>query len=134
MTGKTILVVEDDKDLLFALSVRLASGGYNILRAPDATTAILKAAQDKPDLILLDLGLPDGNGFVVMDIVKQLSSGANIPVIVISARPQDVYKEAAILAGAKDYFQKPYRNDELMRAIERALAAALPNGTTQSPN
>jgi two-component system KDP operon response regulator KdpE len=134
MTGKTILIVDDDKDLLLALSVRLASVGYHILRAPDAATAILKAAQDKPDLILLDLGLPDGNGFFVMDVVKQLSSAANIPVIVVSARPQDVYKEAAILAGAKDYFQKPYHNDDLMAAIERALAAASPNGDAQSPN
>ena len=132
MTGKTILIVDDDKDLLLALSVRLASRGYQILRAPDAATAIIKAAQDKPDLILLDLGLPDGNGFLVMDIVKQLSSAANIPVIVVSARPQDVYKPAALLAGAKDYFEKPYDNGDLMRAIERELTAALPDGPATS--
>jgi two-component system KDP operon response regulator KdpE len=132
MTDKTILIVDDDKDLLLALSVRLASHGYQILRAPDAATAILKAAQDKPDLILLDLGLPDGNGFLVMDIVKQISSAANIPVIVVSARPQDVYKPAALLAGAKDYFQKPYDNGDLMRAIERELIAASPDGSAPS--
>jgi len=134
MVKKKILIVEDDKDLLLALSVRLASVGYHILRAPNAATAILKAAQDKPDLILLDLGLPDGNGFFVMDVIKQISSAANIPVIVISAQPQDVYKEAAILAGAKDYFQKPYHNDDLMTAIERELAAALPDSVASMPD
>lgn len=134
MEEKKILIVDDDKDLLLALSVRLASRGYQTLCAPDAATAILKAAQAKPDLILLDLGLPDGNGFFVMDMVKQLSSVANIPVIVVSARPQDVYKEAAILAGAKDYFQKPYGNDDLMTAIERELAAALPDGGASLPD
>ena len=134
MTDKKILIVDDDKDLLLALSVRLASHGYQILRAPDAATAILKAAQDKPDLILLDLGLPDGNGFVVMDIVKQLSSTVNIPVIVVSARPLDVYKQAALLAGAKDYFQKPYDNDDLISAIQRELTVAFPAGSAPLPN
>lgn len=133
MTGKTILIVDDDKDLLLALSVRLTSHGYQILRAADAATAILKAAQDKPDLIILDLGLPDGNGFFVMDIMTQLSSAANIPVIVVSARPLDVYKPAALLAGAKDYFQKPYNNDDLMEAIERELTAASPSGARPLP-
>lgn len=131
---KKILIVDDDKDLLLALSVRLASVGYHISCAPDVATAILKAAQDKPDLILLDLGLPDGNGFLVMDIVKQLSSAPHIPVIVVSARPQDVYREAAILAGAKDYFQKPYGNDDLLMAIERELTAAVPNGAASMPD
>jgi two-component system KDP operon response regulator KdpE len=126
MTDKKILIVDDDKDLLLALSVRLTSHGYQVLGAPDAATAILKAAQDKPDLILLDLGLPDSNGFVVIEVVKQLSSTANIPVIVVSARPQEVYKDAVLLAGAKDYFQKPFGNDDLVRAIQRELGVAIP--------
>ena len=133
MTDKKILIVDDDKDLLLALSVRLAAHGYQVLGAPDAATAILRAAQDKPDMILLDLGLPDSNGFVVLDMVKQLSSTVNIPVIVLSARPLDVYKKAAILAGAKDYFQKPFGNDDLLRAIQRELAVAIPAGSAPLP-
>ena len=121
MNGKTILIVEDDKDLMLAMSVRLIAQGYTTLSAPDAATAIQMAAMRKPDLILMDLGLPDANGFVVMEVVSQLKSAANLPIIVVSARPADVYRDAAILAGAKDYFQKPFDNDALMAAIQREL-------------
>jgi two-component system KDP operon response regulator KdpE len=119
MKDKTILIVEDDKDISLALSVRLISHGYTTLTAPDAGSAIQMAAMKKPDLILLDLGLPDSNGFIVMEIVSQLKFAAKVPVIVVSARPAEVYREAAILAGAKDYFQKPFDNDALLKAIER---------------
>jgi two-component system KDP operon response regulator KdpE len=121
MSGKTILIVEDDKDISLALSVRLISSGYVPVSAPDAGTAIQMAATKKPDLILLDLGLPDNNGFVVMEIVSQLKTAASTPIIVISARSAEVYREAALLAGAKDYFQKPFSNDALMKAIQREL-------------
>jgi len=124
MKNRKILLVDDDKDLLLALRVRLATHGYEILCAPDATTAILMAAQNKPDLILLDLGLPDSNGFVVMEFIKELTSTASIPVIVVSARPLNVYREPALLAGAKDYFQKPFENDDLINAIQKELAPA----------
>ena len=121
MNAKTILIVEDDKDLILAMSVRLIAQGYTTLSAPDAASAIQLAAMRKPDLILMDLGLPDSNGFVVMEVVNQLKSAANLPIIVVSARPADVYREAAVLAGAKDYFQKPFDNDALMAAIQREL-------------
>jgi len=121
METKTILIVEDDKDLMLAMSVRLVAQGYATLTAPNAASAIQTAVMSKPDLILLDLGLPDSNGFVVMEIVSQLKSAANLPIIVVSARPADVYRDAALLAGAKDYFEKPFDNDALMAAIQREL-------------
>ena len=121
MVSKTILIVEDDKDLMLAMSVRLIAQGFTTLSAQDAASAIQLVAMRKPDLILMDLGLPDSNGFVVMEIVTQLKSAATVPIIVVSARPADVYREAAIMAGAKDYFQKPFDNDELMNAIHREL-------------
>ncbi len=121
MKSKTILIVEDDKDLMLAMSVRLLARGYTTLSAPDAASAIQLAAMRKPDLILMDLGLPDTNGFVVMEIVSQLNSAANLPIIVVSARPAEVYRDAAILAGARDYFEKPFDNDALMMAIHREL-------------
>ncbi len=119
MNNKTILIVEDDRDLLLAHTLRLTSHGFTALSANDAASAIQIVAIKKPDLILLDLGLPDSNGFIVMDIVTQLKSAAAVPIIVVSARPAAVYKEAALLAGAKDYFEKPFDNDALMSAIER---------------
>jgi two-component system, OmpR family, KDP operon response regulator KdpE len=121
MESKTILIVEDDKDLMLAMSVRLIAKGFTTLSAQDAASAIQLVAMRKPDLILMDLGLPDSNGFVVMEIVTQLKSAATVPIIVVSARPADVYREAAIMAGAKDYFQKPFDNDALMSAIHREL-------------
>jgi two-component system KDP operon response regulator KdpE len=119
MASKTILIVEDDKDLMLAMSVRLIAHGFTTLSAPDAASAIQSAAMRKPDLILMDLGLPDSNGFVVMEIVSQLKSAC--PIIVVSARPADVYRDAALMAGAKDYFQKPFDNNALMSAICREL-------------
>ena len=121
MKDKTILIVEDDKDISLALSVRLISQGFTTLTAPDAASAIQVAAMKKPDLILLDLGLPDTNGFIVMEVVKELKCAARVPIIVISARPAEVYMQAALLAGAKDYFQKPFDNDALMAAIRREI-------------
>ena len=106
---------------MLAMSVRLISQGFMTLSAHDGASAIQLAATRKPDLILMDLGLPDSNGFVVMEIVSQLKSACTVPIIVVSARPADVYREASIMAGAKDYFQKPFDNDALMTAIHREL-------------
>lgn len=133
MNSKTILIVEDDKDLMLAMSVRLSAHGYKILSAPDAGSAIQSVALRKPDLILLDLGLPDSNGFIVMEIVSQLKSAAPVPMIVVSARPADVYRQAAILAGAKEYLQKPFDNEELMAAIRRELGEE-PQRPTDGPS
>lgn len=121
MDTKTIMIVEDDKDLMLAMSVRLIAQGFTTISAHDAASAIQMAATRKPDLILMDLGLPDSNGFVVMEIVSQLKSLSTVPIIVVSARPADVYREAALMAGAKDYFQKPFDNDALLSAIRREL-------------
>jgi two-component system KDP operon response regulator KdpE len=121
MDSKTILIVEDDRDLLLAMSVRMIAQGFTILSAKDAASAIQSAAMNKPDLILLDLGLPDNNGFIVMEVVSQLRSVATVPIIVVSARPAEVYREAALLAGAKAYFQKPFDNDALMSAIRQEI-------------
>ena len=121
MNTKTIMIVEDDRDLSLAMSVRLIAQGFATISAQDAASAIQLAATRKPDLILMDLGLPDSNGFVVMEIVSQLKSVSTVPIIVVSARPADVYREAALMAGAKDYFQKPFDNDALISAIQREL-------------
>jgi len=123
--NKKILIVDDDKDLLLALRVRLKSRGYVTAFATDAGSAIQMATEEKPDLILLDLGLPDDNGFIVMERLKQAGDLAAIPVIVVSARPLDVYKDAALLAGAKGYFQKPFDSEDLLRTIQKELAGSL---------
>jgi len=133
MDKKKILVVDDDQDILKALSVRLGAHNYATVFAKDAVSAINQAKDESPDLIILDLGLPDGTGFIVMDRLQQIDSLASIPVIIITGRPQHVYKDVALLAGAKAYLQKPLENAELLSAVRRALDDS-PGSQTGSPD
>ena len=121
MNQKKILIVEDDRDIATGLSLRLKANGYDTACAGDAHSAIDMASKDKPALILLDLGLPDDNGFVLMKKMEKLPSLSSVPVIVLTGRPQEVYKEATALAGAKKYLQKPVENKELLAAIREVL-------------
>ena len=124
MPAKKILIVEDNQDLVLGIRLYLQHSGYTTVSAADGLSGIKMAVEEAPDLILLDLGLPDNDGFTVMDLLHQLTPTKGIPTIVISARPQEFYKEACLLAGARTYFQKPFDNDLLLEAIETALGAA----------
>jgi len=121
MDQKKILIVEDDRDIAIGLSLRLKASGYDTACAGDAHSAIDMASKDKPALILLDLGLPDDNGFVLMKKMENIPSLSLVPIIVLTGRPQEVYKEATVLAGAKKYLQKPVENQELLAAIREVL-------------
>ena len=121
MERKKILIVEDDKDVAMGLSVRLKANGYDTAWASDAHSGIEVASKENPDLILLDLGLPDDNGFVMMRKIENIPSLSSVPIIVITGRPQEVYKEATVLAGARKYLQKPVENQELLAAIREVL-------------
>jgi len=121
MNQKKILIVEDDRDIATGLSLRLKANGYDTACAGDAHSAIDMASKDKPALILLDLGLPDDNGFVLMKKMEKLPSLSSVPIIVLTGRPQEVYKEATVLAGARKYLQKPVENKELLAAIREVL-------------
>jgi len=123
MDKKTILIVEDDRDIAKGLSLRLEANGYATARATDAHSGIEAASKENPDMILLDLGLPDENGFVMMENLQRNPALASLPVIILTGRPQEVYKEATELAGAKAYLQKPVENEELLAAIRRVLPA-----------
>ena len=121
MGRKKLLIVEDDKDVAMGLSVRLKANGYETAWAGDAHSGIEVASKENPDLILLDLGLPDDNGFVMIKKIENIPSLSSVPIIVITGRPQEVYKEATALAGAKKYLQKPVENKELLAAIREVL-------------
>ena len=123
MNNKTILIVEDDEDLARGLRIRLEANGYATIWAADASSGIDKALKEIPDLILLDLGLPDDNGFVMIRKMESMKSLSSIPVIVVTGRSPQVYKEPALIAGAKGYLQKPIDNDELLTTIQKALAS-----------
>jgi two-component system alkaline phosphatase synthesis response regulator PhoP len=121
MDKTKILVIDDDQDLAMGLRVRLRANNFATVFATDAVSAISQAKNETPDLILLDLGLPGGDGFLVMERLSNIESLASIPVIVLSARDPQANKERAVAAGAKAYFQKPVDNDELLAAIRKTL-------------
>jgi DNA-binding response OmpR family regulator len=121
MQTKTILIVEDDPDVREGLHVRLKANHYNTVFAADALSAIAEARKHAPDLIILDLGLPGGDGFVVIERLRRIPAVAQIPIIVVSARDVRANQERALKAGAKAFLQKPVDNVDLLAAIRHAL-------------
>jgi two-component system KDP operon response regulator KdpE len=130
MAKPKILVVDDDPDLVRALRLRLRANQYDIATATDGYSAIAAAQKEHPDLILLDLGLPAGDGFIVLDRLQKSDALAGIPVIVLSARDPQNNEQRALKAGAAAYFQKPADNDELLNVIRTNLASS---GSEQVP-
>ena len=121
MSRNKILIIEDDSDMRRGLNIRLRASNYDTAFASDAVMALSIAKKEAPDLILLDLGLPGGDGFLVLDRMKNIASLACTPVIVLSARDRQANEERALKAGAEAYFQKPVDNDQLIKAIQQAL-------------
>lgn len=116
-----ILVVEDDNAVKNLISTTLETQNYKFHTTRTGSQAILEAVSQKPDIMLLDLGLPDIDG---MDIIKKIRTWSNMPIIVISARSDDRDKVEALDAGADDYLTKPFSTDELLarlRVIIRRL-------------
>lgn len=124
MPKAKILVVDDDADLVRALRLRLRANDYDIATASDGYAAIAAAQKEHPDLIVLDLGLPVGDGFVVLDRLQSSDSLSGIPVIVLSARDPQANEKRALKAGASAFFQKPADNDELLSVIRASLPGA----------
>ena len=122
MPKPKILVVDDDPDLVRAMRLRLRASNYEVATASDGYTAIASAQKERPALIILDLGLPVGDGFVVLDRLQSIDALSAIPVIVLSARDPQSNEERALKAGAAAFFQKPADNDELMNAIRFNLS------------
>jgi DNA-binding response OmpR family regulator len=124
MRRPKILVVDDDPDLVRALRLRLRANNFEVATATDGYSAIAAAQKERPALIILDLGLPVGDGFVVLDRLQNSDALAGVPVIVLSARDPQANEERALKAGAAAFFQKPADNDELMNVIRVSLGPA----------
>ncbi len=118
---KTILVVDDDPDQLHGLSIRLKANGYKVAFAKDCVQTIGAVRKAKPDLVLLDIGLPAGDGYLVLERLAKLNLLPSHPVIVVSAEDATVHRQKALAAGAVAYFQKPADDAELQVAIQTAL-------------
>jgi DNA-binding response OmpR family regulator len=117
---KKILIVEDDQHIAKALAIRLKAAGYEVTVAPDAMTAVAAAVKIQPDLALLDISVPAGNGFTVAEKIQDLVSTAT-PIIFLTASKQPGLRQKAQELGAVGFFEKPYEAGELLAAIQRAL-------------
>ena len=118
-----VLVVDDEPSILRALRINLAARDYQVSTAVDGTTGLAAVARDRPDVIILDLGLPDMDGTEVIHGVRGWTS---IPIIVLSAWGQESAKVAALDAGADDYVTKPFGMDELLARLRAAVRRAAP--------
>ena len=122
MNKPLILVVEDDPPVRNLITTTLKTNDYRYLIAANGETAILEASSHNPDIVLLDLGLPDMDG---VQIIQNIRTWSNLPIIVISARSEDNDKIEALDAGADDYLTKPFSVEELLarlRVTQRRLS------------
>ena len=121
MSNKKILIVEDDADVRLGYHVLLKANGYDTFFAPDSVAAISESNKHSPDLVILDLGLPAGDGFVVLERLRGKLPLPPMPVIVVSGRDVRANKERALRAGARAFVQKPWDDDELLGLVAQLL-------------
>ena len=132
MNKPQILIVEDDNAVANLISATLETQDYAYKRAATGAVAVMEALSCKPDVVLLDLGLPDMDG---VEIIKKIRSWSNMPIIVVSARSEDFDKVSALDAGADDYLTKPFSVEELLarlRVMGRRLSSMQSSGKSDS--
>lgn len=119
------LVIDDEPQIRRLLRVTLEAGGYRVFDAATGNDGVVQAAQRQPDIVLLDLGLPDLGGVTVL---KRLREWTRVPVIILSVRDQEEEKVAALDSGADDYVTKPFNSAELLARLRAALRHTQPQG------
>lgn len=115
---QTILIIEDENTICNFISTTLVANDYKVLKATNGREAISSFSSYCPDVILLDLGLPDMDG---LDVLKQIRSWSSVPIIIVSARDQEKEKVTALDLGADDYITKPFGTSELLARIRTAI-------------
>lgn len=119
--SKKILIIEDEKELVLGLATLLKSQGYSIIVAYDSLFGISLAYKEKPDLIILDLGLPAGGGLYVLNTIKDSVNTFDMPILVLTARQEAGLEEKVKLMGAVAYFHKPFDPETLLSRIKNIL-------------
>jgi CheY-like chemotaxis protein len=126
---KTVLLVDDDHTFLLIMGVRLKSMGYTVCTAKDAVNAVSAARKNNPDVVVLDVSLPAGDGFLVADRLRNLIGSSTTPIIFVTASEKAELRERALKLGAVEFLQKPFDAATLADAIESALSP----GDTRRP-
>jgi two-component system KDP operon response regulator KdpE len=121
MPDPVIVLIEDDQKIRRFLRTALVNNGYRLFEAATGTDGLVEVATRQPDVVILDLGLPDVDG---LEVIRKLREWTKVPVIVLSARGQETAKVAALDAGADDYVSKPFGPGELLARIRVALRHA----------
>jgi two-component system alkaline phosphatase synthesis response regulator PhoP len=133
MSGKRILVVDDSKIVLRALTMKLEGSGFEVVTAEDGSAAVSMARRARPDLIILDITFPPDvsfgggvgwDGFLVMEWLKRIDEAQGIPVIVITGGDPEQYRARALEAGAVRFFTKPIDTEELVASIHETLGSS----------
>lgn len=119
--GKLILVADDDKDLVTALTIRLRAAGYRVACAYDGDEAHRTAIEQRPDLIILDIRMPAGGGFSAIDRLKHSAATRNTPVVFLTAFDDEEMREEAKNLGSAGYFRKPFNDTEFMDTVTKVL-------------
>lgn len=125
MNKPQILIVEDDAAVSNLIATTLELQNYQFRKAPNGAAAVMEALSYRPDVMLLDLGLPDADG---VEIIRKIRSWSSMPIIVVSARSEDADKVEALDAGADDYLTKPFSIDELLARLRVALRRVRSDG------
>lgn len=124
-SAQIALVIDDEPQIRRLLRVTLEANGYRVFDAATGNDGVAQAAQRKPDVVLLDLGLPDLDGLTVL---KRIREWSKVPVLILSVRDQEEEKIAALDSGADDYVTKPFNSGELLARLRAALRHSQPHG------
>jgi two-component system KDP operon response regulator KdpE len=130
VSGPLVLIVEDEPQMRRFLGTTLRAHGFAVTEAASAREGLVQTAGRNPDVILLDLGLPDGDG---LEVTREIRRSARMPIIVLSARGREQDKVAALDLGADDYLTKPFGVSELLARIRVALRHSVPDATADQP-
>ena len=121
-----ILVVDDEQDIVRILMMRLRSAGYDVVTANTGAVAVRMAEMTAPDLLILDIGMPDGDGHIVANHLQKNAKTSRIPIIFLTARTSEKDRMQAYQAGVCRYLTKPFKTDELLSTVSRALTCVRP--------
>ncbi|OGP91208.1 MAG: hypothetical protein A2156_02810 [Deltaproteobacteria bacterium RBG_16_48_10] len=123
---KKILIVDDERDIVKAVMIRLQISGYEVVTAFDGAQGVFMAHKEKPDLILLDIRMPAGDGFSVAQRLRKSIHTFHIPILFLTGSPEKNSEQRAQELGARFYIKKPYDPEELLDAVKRALETEPP--------